>query len=63
MIVYTSAKSVENLMVVAPDTGGADAPELTRNDSMPVWLCATSGAESECPEVMNVVGDVEGKIV
>ena len=59
---YYQEHPLPNLTVVAPDTGGAEARELTPNGSMPnLALCDKRREKANVAEVMNVVGDVRGR--
>ena len=65
---YYEANPLPNLTVVAPDTGGAErarayAKRLKSTDGSPasLALCDKRREKANVAEVMNVVGDVEGR--
>src|SRR6184192_3221986 len=65
---YYQANPMPNLTVVAPDTGGAErarayAKRLMSADGSPATLalCDKRREKANVAEVMNVVGDVEGR--
>ena len=59
---YFRANPIENMVVVAPDTGGAERARAyaTRLDAG-LALCDKRREKANVAEVMNVVGDVSGK--
>ncbi len=59
---YVRRNPIENLMVVAPDTGGAErARAYAKRLDAGLALCDKRREKANVAEVMNVVGDVEGK--
>ncbi len=59
---YVRQNPIENLMVVAPDTGGAErARAYAKRLDAGLALCDKRREKANVAEVMNVVGDVEGK--
>jgi len=62
MIGYYQANMLPNLMVVAPDTGGAErARAYAKRLSADLALCDKRREKANVAEVMNVVGDVRGR--
>ncbi|HSK70696.1 MAG TPA: ribose-phosphate pyrophosphokinase [Pyrinomonadaceae bacterium] len=62
IIDYFRKNPVENLVVVAPDTGGAErARAYAKRLDAELALCDKRREKANVAEVMNVVGDVEGK--
>lgn len=59
---YIRQNPIENLVVVAPDTGGAErARAYAKRLDAGLALCDKRREKANVAEVMNVVGDVEGK--
>jgi ribose-phosphate pyrophosphokinase len=59
---YFQENPIENLIVVAPDTGGAErARAYAKRLNTGLALCDKRREKANVAEVMNVVGDVEGK--
>ncbi len=59
---YFQNNPIENLIVVAPDTGGAErARAYAKRLDTGLALCDKRREKANVSEVMNVVGDVEGK--
>ena len=59
---YFRDNPIENLMVVAPDTGGAErARAYAKRLDAGLALCDKRREKANVAEVMNVVGDVAGK--
>lgn len=59
---YFAANPIENLIVVAPDTGGAErARAYAKRLDAGLALCDKRRERANEADVMNVVGDVEGK--
>ncbi len=59
---YFQTNPIENLIVVAPDTGGAErARAYAKRLNTGLALCDKRREKANVAEVMNVVGDVEGK--
>ena len=59
---YFQRNPVENLVVVAPDTGGAErARAYAKRLDTGLALCDKRREKANVAEVMNVVGDVDGK--
>jgi ribose-phosphate pyrophosphokinase len=59
---YYQANPMENLTVVAPDTGGAErARAYAKRLDAELALCDKRREKANVAEVMNVVGDVEGR--
>jgi ribose-phosphate pyrophosphokinase len=59
---YFSRNPVEDLVVVAPDTGGAErARAYAKRLDAGLALCDKRREKANVAEVMNVVGDVDGK--
>jgi ribose-phosphate pyrophosphokinase len=59
---YFNAHPIENLIVVAPDTGGAErARAYAKRLGAGLALCDKRRERANVADVMNVVGDVEGK--
>ncbi|MGI8466899.1 MAG: ribose-phosphate diphosphokinase [Pyrinomonadaceae bacterium] len=62
MVNYFQENPVENLIVVAPDTGGAErARAYAKRLDTGLALCDKRRETANVAEVMNVVGDVAGK--
>ncbi len=62
IIDYFQENPVENLIVVSPDTGGAErARAYAKRLNTGLALCDKRREKANVAEVMNVVGDVEGK--
>lgn len=62
VVEYFKEQSIENLIVVAPDTGGAErARAYAKRLDAGLALCDKRREQANVAEVMNVVGDVEGK--
>lgn len=59
---YFQKNPIENLIVVAPDTGGAErARAYAKRLNTGLALCDKRREKANVAEVMNIVGDVEGK--
>ena len=59
---YFRQNPIDNLVVVAPDTGGAErARAYAKRLDAGLALCDKRREKANVAEVMNVVGDVEGK--
>ena len=59
---YFNANPIENLIVVAPDTGGAErARAYAKRLNAGLALCDKRRERANEAEVMNIVGDVDGK--
>lgn len=59
---YYKGKSLENVVVVAPDTSGLSRVRRMANIlDLPIAFVDKRQAEPNTPEVRNVVGDIEGK--
>jgi ribose-phosphate pyrophosphokinase len=59
---YFTANPIENLIVVAPDTGGAErARAYAKRLDAGLALCDKRRERANVADVMNVVGDVHGK--
>ncbi len=59
---YFRNNPIENMIVVAPDTGGAErARAYAKRLNTGLALCDKRREKANVAEVMNVVGDVEGK--
>jgi ribose-phosphate pyrophosphokinase len=59
---YFQQNPIENLIVVAPDTGGAErARAYAKRLDAGLALCDKRREKANVAEVMNVVGDVKGK--
>ncbi len=59
---YFQNNPIENLIVVAPDTGGAErARAYAKRLDTGLALCDKRREKANVAEVMNIVGDVEGK--
>jgi ribose-phosphate pyrophosphokinase len=59
---YFKANPIENLIVVAPDTGGAErARAYAKRLNAGLALCDKRRERANEADVMNVVGDVDGK--
>jgi len=62
VVEYFTANPIENLIVVAPDTGGAErARAYAKRLNAGLALCDKRREHANVAEVMNVVGDVHGK--
>lgn len=62
VVEYFTANPIENLIVVAPDTGGAErARAYAKRLNAGLALCDKRREQANVAEVMNVVGDVRGK--
>jgi ribose-phosphate pyrophosphokinase len=62
IIDYFQKNPVENMIVVAPDTGGAErARAYAKRLSTGLALCDKRREKANVAEVMNIVGDVKGK--
>src|SRR3954452_12324522 len=62
MIGYYQANPLPNLTVVAPDTGGAErARAYAKRLNADLALCDKRREKANVAEVMNVVGDVDGR--
>jgi ribose-phosphate pyrophosphokinase len=62
MVDYFNENPVDNLIVVAPDTGGAErARAYAKRLDAGLALCDKRRERANVAEVMNVVGDVNGK--
>ncbi|MFZ1699784.1 MAG: ribose-phosphate pyrophosphokinase [Pyrinomonadaceae bacterium] len=62
VIDYFKTKPIENLIVVAPDTGGAErARAYAKRLDAGLALCDKRRERANEADVMNIVGDVEGK--
>src|SRR5256714_11019089 len=62
VVEYFREKPIENLIVVAPDTGGAErARAYAKRLNAGLALCDKRRDRPNVAEVMNIVGDVEGK--
>ena len=62
VVEYFRAKPIDNLIVVAPDTGGAErARAYAKRLDAGLALCDKRREKANVAEVMNIVGDVEGK--
>jgi len=62
MVDYFKANPVENMIVVAPDTGGAErARAYAKRLDAGLALCDKRRERANVAEVMNIVGDVAGK--
>jgi ribose-phosphate pyrophosphokinase len=62
MIGYYQENKLPNLTVVAPDTGGAErARAYAKRLNAELALCDKRREKANVAEVMNVVGDVEGR--
>jgi ribose-phosphate pyrophosphokinase len=61
---YFQENPIENMIVVAPDTGGAErARAYAKRLDAGLALCDKRREKANVAEVMNVVGDVKAKIV
>lgn len=59
---YFQQNPIENLIVVAPDTGGAErARAYAKRLNAGLALCDKRREKANVAEVMNIVGDVKGK--
>ncbi len=59
---YFQQNSIENLIVVAPDTGGAErARAYAKRLNAGLALCDKRREKANVADVMNIVGDVRGK--
>lgn len=62
LVGYYQENPMENLIVVAPDTGGAErARAYAKRLDAGLALCDKRREKANVAEVMNVVGDVDGK--
>lgn len=62
MVNYFNENPMDNLVVVAPDTGGAErARAYAKRLNAELALCDKRRETANVAEVMNVVGDVKGK--
>jgi ribose-phosphate pyrophosphokinase len=62
VVEYFKANPIDNLIVVAPDTGGAErARAYAKRLDAGLALCDKRREKANVAEVMNIVGDVEGK--
>jgi ribose-phosphate pyrophosphokinase len=62
MVNYFNENPIDNLVVVAPDTGGAErARAYAKRLNADLALCDKRRETANVAEVMNVVGDVDGK--
>ena len=62
VVEYFKENPIENLIVVAPDTGGAErARAYAKRLDAGLALCDKRREKANVAEVMNIVGDVEGK--
>jgi ribose-phosphate pyrophosphokinase len=62
LVGYYQENPMDNLIVVAPDTGGAErARAYAKRLGAGLALCDKRREKANVAEVMNVVGDVEGK--
>lgn len=62
LVGYYQENPMENLIVVAPDTGGAErARAYAKRLGAGLALCDKRREKANVAEVMNVVGDVDGK--
>ena len=62
VVEYFRANPIDNLIVVAPDTGGAErARAYAKRLDAGLALCDKRREKANVAEVMNIVGDVEGK--
>ncbi|HEV7642888.1 MAG TPA: ribose-phosphate pyrophosphokinase [Pyrinomonadaceae bacterium] len=62
LVGYYKENPVDNLVVVAPDTGGAErARAYAKRLDAGLALCDKRREKANVAEVMNVVGDVDGK--
>ena len=62
MVNYFQENPIENLIVVAPDTGGAErARAYAKRLDAGLALCDKRREKANVAEVMNIVGDVAGK--
>ncbi|HYJ90269.1 MAG TPA: ribose-phosphate pyrophosphokinase [Pyrinomonadaceae bacterium] len=62
VVEYFRANPIENLIVVAPDTGGAErARAYAKRLDAGLALCDKRREKANVAEVMNIVGDVDGK--
>ncbi|QSQ08519.1 Ribose-phosphate pyrophosphokinase [Koleobacter methoxysyntrophicus] len=61
---YFQKKNIEDLVVVSPDMGGvARARELANRLNCPLAIIDKRRPEPNVAEIMNIIGDVEGKRV
>ena len=59
---YFQENPIENMIVVAPDTGGAErARAYAKRLNTGLALCDKRREKANVAEVMNIVGEVEGK--
>ncbi len=62
IVEYFQKNPIENLIVVSPDTGGAErARAYAKRLDAGLALCDKRREKANVAEVMNIVGDVEGK--
>ena len=62
VVEYFKENPIDNLIVVAPDTGGAErARAYAKRLDAGLALCDKRREKANVAEVMNIVGDVEGK--
>ncbi len=62
IVSYFQQNPIENMIVVAPDTGGAErARAYAKRLNTGLALCDKRREQANVSEVMNIVGDVEGK--
>ena len=62
IVEYFQKNPIENMIVVAPDTGGAErARAYAKRLNTGLALCDKRRERANVAEVMNIVGDVEGK--
>jgi ribose-phosphate pyrophosphokinase len=62
VVEYFKTNPIDNLIVVAPDTGGAErARAYAKRLNAGLALCDKRREKANVAEVMNIVGDVEGK--
>lgn len=62
IVEYFNTNPIENLIVVAPDTGGAErARAYAKRLNAGLALCDKRRERANEADVMNIVGDVEGK--
>ena len=62
IVEYFQQNAIENLIVVAPDTGGAErARAYAKRLNAGLALCDKRREKANVADVMNIVGDVRGK--
>ncbi len=62
VVEYFKSNPIENLIVVAPDTGGAErARAYAKRLDVGIALCDKRRERANVADVMNIVGDVKGK--